>query len=291
QVQVAVLRLLGTSLYPAVDSLLIAGGMSDKLLRYRVHMSECSLFCVVAFVYLVFRFRPATWAQEDPSDCKASEHKVSLSQLLLLLASSVVQSFGETAVLVLWPLHLRKLQLGSHDLAWLQLASQLLIILSTMGYPPLTRLFGHRACASALPLAASLFSALAFLQPEPSLQGQLLHVVNVLGFLAVCGTMKVCYQHLVTLAVPASQQGRVFSLLNVLGSGGTILGNLVATRLAEHEGLFWAAGQLPFLATCAVFCINGCAVFGFLCVPIESGEGKRVAASEDGRHPARKEVD
>lgn len=28
-------------------------------------------------------------------------------------------------VTVLWPLHLRKLHLGSHDLAWLQLSSQL----------------------------------------------------------------------------------------------------------------------------------------------------------------------
>ena len=30
-------------------------------------------------------------------------------------------------VTVLWPLHLRKLHLGSHDLAWLQLSSQLIL--------------------------------------------------------------------------------------------------------------------------------------------------------------------
>ena len=39
QVQVAVLRLVGTSLYPVVDSMLIACGIEHKLLRYRIHMS------------------------------------------------------------------------------------------------------------------------------------------------------------------------------------------------------------------------------------------------------------
>lgn len=103
---------------------------------------------------------------------------------------------------MLWPLHLRKLDLGSHDLAWLQLTSQLLIIVSTLGcppgssftsacrYPPLTRLLGHRSTASLLPLLASLCSALAFLQPEASFHGRALHVVNVLSFLALCGAMK-----------------------------------------------------------------------------------------------------
>ena len=152
-------------------------------------------------------------------------------------------------ITVLWPLHIRKLGLGSHDYAWLQLLSQLLIILSTLGYPPLTRLLGHRATASSLPMIASATSALAFLQPDASLYGQLVHISNVLTFLAVCGTMKVCYQHLTTLAAPASQQGRIFSLLNVLGSVGNIAGNLVATRFSEHETSFTSKGATPFLVT------------------------------------------
>lgn len=40
QVQVSVLRLVGTSLYPVVDSMLIACGIERKLLRYRIHMSS-----------------------------------------------------------------------------------------------------------------------------------------------------------------------------------------------------------------------------------------------------------
>ena len=35
EVQVATLRLIGTSLYPAVDSLLKTAGIEQKLLRYR----------------------------------------------------------------------------------------------------------------------------------------------------------------------------------------------------------------------------------------------------------------
>ena len=48
--------------------------------------------------------------------------------------------------------------------------------LAVLRYPPLTRLLGHRFSASALPLLASLCSALAFLQPEPTWYGQAVHV-------------------------------------------------------------------------------------------------------------------
>ena len=27
-------------------------------------MSECSIFCVFAFIYLVFRFQPAAWVED-----------------------------------------------------------------------------------------------------------------------------------------------------------------------------------------------------------------------------------
>ncbi|CAE7247248.1 unnamed protein product [Symbiodinium necroappetens] len=277
QVQVATLRLIGTSLYPAVDSLLKAVGIEQKLLRYRIHMSECSIFCVFAFVYLVVRFQPAAWVEDEDrtGEPRKAEQPVKYSQIMLLLVTSVIQTFGETVITVLWPLHIRKLGLGSHDYAWLQLLSQLLIILSTLGYPPLTRLLGHRATASSLPMIASATSALAFLQPDASLYGQLVHISNVLTFLAVCGTMKVCYQHLTTLAVPASQQGRVFSLLNVLGSVGNIAGNLVATRFSEHETSFTSKGATPFLVTSSLFCTVGCAIVGVLCAPIEDGISKK----------------
>eukprot|EP00439_Symbiodinium_sp_Y106_P061974 s444_g9.t1 len=233
QVQVATLRLIGTSLYPTDG--------------------------------------------DRAGESKKAEQPVKYSQIMLLLVTSVIQTFGETVITVLWPLHIRKLGLGSHDYAWLQLLSQLLIILSTLGYPPLTRLLGHRATASSLPMIASATSALAFLQPDASLYGQLVHISNVLTFLAVCGTMKVCYQHLTTLAVPASQQGRVFSLLNVLGSVGTIAGNLVATRFSEHETSFTSKGATPFLVTSSLFCTVGCAIVGVLCVPIEDSIKKAAA--------------
>ncbi|CAE7422731.1 unnamed protein product [Symbiodinium natans] len=286
QVQVACLRLIGTSLYPAVDSLLKFAGVEHKLLRYRIHMSECSIFCVFAFIYLVFRFQPAAWVEDEDrkGDLKKSEQPARHSQIILLLVTSVIQTFGETVITVLWPLHIRKLGLGSHDYAWLQLLSQLLIILSTLGYPPLTRLLGHRLTASSLPMIAGATSALAFLQPDASLYGQLVHISNVLTFLAVCGTMKVCYQHLTTLAVPVSQQGRVFSLLNVLGSVGSIAGNFVATRFSEHETSFAAKGATPFLVTSSLFCTIGCAVVGMLCVPLEestSSTSKRAAVHAD----------
>merc|ERR1711908_213982 len=86
--------------------------------------------------------------------------------------------------------------------AYLQLASQLLVIAFTMGYPTLTRTLGQRATASTLPMVAGVTSALAFLQPDPSLYGPTVHVFTSLTFLAVCATMKVCFQHLTTVAVP-----------------------------------------------------------------------------------------
>lgn len=97
-VQVATLRLIGTSLYPAVDSLLKAVGIEQKLLRYRIHMSECSIFCVFAFVYLVVRFQPAAWVEDEDrtGEPRKAEQPVKYSQIMLLLVTSVIQTFGET---------------------------------------------------------------------------------------------------------------------------------------------------------------------------------------------------
>lgn len=97
-------------------------------------MSECSIFCVFAFVYLVVRFQPAAWVEDEDrtGEPRKAEQPVKYSQIMLLLVTSVIQTFGETVITVLWPLHIRKLGLGSHDYAWLQLLSQLLIILSTL---------------------------------------------------------------------------------------------------------------------------------------------------------------
>eukprot|EP00930_Biecheleria_cincta_P050758 TRINITY_DN35935_c0_g1_i1.p1 TRINITY_DN35935_c0_g1~~TRINITY_DN35935_c0_g1_i1.p1 ORF type:complete len:471 (+),score=59.18 TRINITY_DN35935_c0_g1_i1:53-1414(+) len=284
QVQVAILRLLGTSLYPMLDSLLISGGVEDKLPRYRIHMSICSFFCIFGFFYIVFRFRPAdrTQAHDEQRELQKLDQPVRKSQLLLLLSTCAVQAFGETVITVLWPMHIRKLAWDSHEYAYLQLASQLLVIVGTLVYPPLTRLLGQRATASCLPMIASCTAALAFLQPDPTPRGQAVHVCNVLTFLAINGTMKVCFQHLATLAVPASQQGRVFSLFNMLTSIGTIAGNLFATRYAEHETRFTTRGATPFLVASSLFCTMGVFVVGALCVPeIETPASEEVKQRTD----------
>merc|ERR1712232_295750 len=150
-------------------------------------MSICSFFCVFGFFYIVARFKPAATFEKDENEKETQKmgEPIRKSQVLLLLTTMVVQAFGETVVTVLWPLHIRKLVWDSHEYAYLQLASQLLVIGGTMLYPPLTRMLGQRATASCLPLVASFTSAVAFLQPDPSPYGQLVHVLNVLVFLAV----------------------------------------------------------------------------------------------------------
>jgi len=269
QVQVAALRLIGTSLYPAWDSLLIAGGLDDKLLRYRVHMSVCSIFCLYAFFYMVVRFKPAVQTEkiEQDRETQKLDQPINKLQLLLLLATLTVQAFGETVVTVLWPLHVRKLGWDSHEYAYLQLASQLLVILGTVGYPPLLRMLGQRAIASGLPMLASFTCAVAFLPGDATLYGQTVHVFNALAFLSVCSIMKVCFQHLTTLAVPPALQGRIFSLLNMLAAAGNIAGNLFGTRLAEHETSLAGKGTTPFLLASSLFCLVGCMVVGMLVVP------------------------
>ena len=94
-------------------------------------MSECSVFCVFAFIYLVLRFQPAAWVEERVPEravskpdsvmpmaeeiqqlntlpfqddngkgtAKKAEQPVKHSQIMLLLVTSVVQTFGETAPL------------------------------------------------------------------------------------------------------------------------------------------------------------------------------------------------
>mmetsp|Transcript_37649 Transcript_37649/g.120005 ORF Transcript_37649/g.120005 Transcript_37649/m.120005 type:complete len:402 (-) Transcript_37649:124-1329(-) len=269
QVQVSTLNLLGTASFPACDWVLRAAGMEDQLLRYRAHMSVCSVFCVFGFFYMLVRFRPV--ACSDKVDQAREEQKLDASvdklQLLVLLGSLVIQAFGETVVTVLWPLHIKKLGWGSHEYAWLDVASKTMIISGNLAYPALARSLGYRWTAMLLPVVACMTSAAAFLQPDASLYGQTMHVFNALAFLSACGVMKVCFQHLATLAVPPSQQGRVFSLLQMLASVGGIAGNLFGTRLVDHETSFAGRGATPFLIASSLFMLAGCAVAGLLVVP------------------------
>lgn len=291
-VQVAALRLLGLSLYPSIDSLLIASGFEEKLFRYRIHMSVCSIFCIVPFFYIVLRFKPSVQKeqQEQSRESEKLDQPIKKAQLALLLATLVAQAFGETVVTVLWPVHIKKLGWDSHVYAYLQLASQFLVIAGTVGYPPITRLVGQRATASALPLIASFTAAAAFLQPDPSLFGQTMHVFNALGFISVCGVMKVCFQHLTTLAVPPQLQGRIFSLLNMLSSLGAIAGNLFGTRFAEHETAYTGKGATPFLLASSMFCTVGFLVLGALTVPASDCMGMQDDASNH-KHQASDVVD
>lgn len=58
KVQISALNLLGIAIYPGCDWLLIWAGLGERLIRYRIHMSACSVFCVFGFVYMLVRFRP-----------------------------------------------------------------------------------------------------------------------------------------------------------------------------------------------------------------------------------------
>lgn len=273
QVQVSTLNLLGTATYPAFDWFLVAGGFKDQLLRYRIHMSICSIFCVFGFFYVLFRFKPAPRMHGDVQEREEAklDRPVAKMQLVLLLAALVVQAFGETVVTVLWPLHIRKLGWESHEYAYLSIASKLLVIAGNLAYPALVRMLGSRATASGLLVVACLTSAAAFLQPDASLQGQMQHVFNALVFLAVCGVMKVCFQHLATLAVPPALQGRIFALLVVLQSGGSIAGNLFGTRLFDYESAYAGKGATPFLLASSLFALVGFAVAVLLVAPQQCG--------------------
>merc|ERR1711924_23263 len=136
---------------------------------------------------------------------------------------------------------------------------------------------------SCLPMLAGITSALAFLQPDPSSYGQMVHAFNALIFLSVCGTMKVCFQHLTTVSVPPGLQGRIFSLLNMLSSIGSIAGNLFGTRFADHETSFAGKGATPFLLASSLFCTMGCTVVATLIVPESETlpHGTKVAAHDD----------
>eukprot|EP00392_Amoebophrya_sp_AT5.2_P003587 g3592.t1 len=199
--------------------------------------------------------------------------------VLLALLGMFSQAFGETTAKVLWPLHVRKLGWDSHELAYLQLGGQLAVIAGTLLYPVLFRSWGGRRTAVWLPIAAGVVVMLAFFEFSTSTaagvernseQLQLvLHSVAVLFYLGACALLKVMFQHLVTVTAPFKVQGRVFALLGMLGSAGTIVGNLFGTRwfgkgadvvLELGGGVAEALKiELPFLATAALFVLVGVA--------------------------------
>jgi len=269
QVQVSVLNLLGTASFPSCDSFLVAIGFHNTLIRYRIHMSVCSLFCVFGLFYMLLSFTPAPRADARPEvrEQQKLDQSVDKFQLGLLLFSLVIQAFGESVVLMLWPLHIRKLGWDAHEYAFLDIASKLLVIGGNLVYPALSRHLGARTTASLLPVVACFTSAAAFLQPDPSRLGRTIHVFNALLFLSACGVMKVCYQHLTTLSVPASMQGRVFSILAMLASCGGIAGNLFSTRFEDHATSIAGKGGTPFLLASFLFLVAGCSAGALMVVP------------------------
>ena len=79
-----------------------------------------------------------------------------------------VQAFGEAVGRVLWPLYVRrKLRWDSHELAFLQTAAQISVILGTLLYPSIIAQFGRRATL-VVPLVAGVSCTLAFAQSSYS---------------------------------------------------------------------------------------------------------------------------
>merc|ERR1712137_21657 len=194
------------------------------------------------------------------------------NQLLLCAVVLFIQSFGESLARVLWPIYIKgRLDWDSHELAYLETAARVAVILGTVAYPSgiLTVFRGsERAAAAGIPLVAGFSCLVGFIEAEHLLAGttanskstttskpfsirHLLHIANILVFLASCATIRVCFQSLATVKVHRKVQARVFSFLGVVTSLGVISGNMFGTRFsfstAESDDAKAFFPQLSFI--------------------------------------------
>mmetsp|Transcript_84666 Transcript_84666/g.274274 ORF Transcript_84666/g.274274 Transcript_84666/m.274274 type:complete len:509 (+) Transcript_84666:75-1601(+) len=248
-VQVNMLSLLGKSAYPLWDAGLKAAGLADeRLLRFRITMSVCSVFCIFGVFNLLLSGQSMREVKGDAAEEeKADEAAPSAGQgkkeaeatevvwgdaatFLTVSGVLVIQAAGQTAVNMLWPLYVSH-QFGwqDHAYAWLSLAASLAAILSASVLPALAQRAGAGAVATVLCGGAAVGTLLGF--PAHALASA--HVLGALAFSACSSALKPCLEALASLAMPARFQGRSFAALKLADAFGQTLGNYFGARLFD----------------------------------------------------------
>ena len=259
-VQLGVFKLLAQLLFPLLDWILRGFGVVTPLLRKRVHMSSCMIFCVIAMM-VVFRARNVLRNPPDRHDIDAEEgvdcadaHHHKHTNKTGLLASNVAlhaQSIAFSALNMVWPLILnRKFGWKAVEYSYVLLLSGVISTVA-VGCVPFLRRSG--ACFSGCILCVVAGgSGLAAVVVSPPL----LHV----AFYTVTVACVACLDPIIKVGASfqsvQSSQGRAFGGLVTSAELGTMLGSTVSAFLYDISSV--QSGLLPMwlvVAALGIVCI------------------------------------
>ena len=339
--QVTSLRILGKASYPLwnffVENIC---GVTDKLLRYRIHMSTCTVMCLFGFVFTVFFDGDDLRKLKPTSDSKGIHNKLSMrkvddddlgssaieednldesdrlvatagnirSQLprqvstaknnnvekeqklkrvsfVILLVALFLQSASKAASNTLWPLYLKSyFNFNPTSFSYLLLSSTVFSTLGISALPILGSLYGEKKTLVVILIFSVISSLLAFQfggtpatddpsvsvgdaleaikpQTQASTITIVIHTISSTLFFTSIAMMEPLVKSMVTIVSPSHFQGRVFSLMSIVSGIGSIISNIIATRMYSDDKILSFKGD-----TFTFFCLSTILTFGLIAV-------------------------
>lgn len=282
-VQVSLLRMVGRAMYPGFNAglrIIIA----DVLVRDRVIMSVCTIFCAVGIVALLLDpyrqdttkvareleereqqgnmeagvQRKGDWhAQSGSQEAAMGLHqsvKPSTGGFVLVSLVLVVQAAAVTMARVLWPLFLHdRFGWGASQYAYLLLLSEVCSAATMAVFPSIEKRLGRFRTAALGCSVAGLLATLAFQAGERDGVQMAFHAAIMVALLAVSAGLEPSLKSLASLHMPQHLQGASFGWMSVSSGVGTMAGSMSGAYLysiskAMGPTAVTGGGALPLVA-------------------------------------------
>jgi MFS family permease len=297
--QVSFLMLAAKACYPpwnyVLENIL---GIEHKLLRYRIHMGICTVFCFFGVLQLLVsgsELKVSKDSESSKQEQRIDDRKpgagVKTGQVLgfcLVAVALVAQSIAKTVGGGLWALVLNK-HLGweSMEYGYVLFASSAISTIAIAVFPAVEARCGRFRTAGWALFLCGICVCLAFAHPQgmvaddnshgagssndgaspprPTLRlfPTAVHIVLGMGFIALASFLEPSLKSLASLFMPQVLQGRTFGVLTLLAGLGEQVGHLGGGYLFEH-----GAKELPFFLHAVPTSISSAGTLPFVLVGI-----------------------
>ena len=218
---------------------------------------------------------------------KESEKKLKKLSFIILLIALFLQASSKAATNTLWPLYLKEyFHFNPTSFSYLLLSSTIFSTLGISALPIVGSLYGEKKTLLWIIIFAICSSILAFQfggtkqAPTASVLsddndnfdnnnnnvnistfGVIIHAISSTIFFTCISMMEPLVKSMTTIVTPSNYQGRVFSLMSIVSGIGSILSNLIATRMYSHDTILSFKGD-----TFTFFCLSMVLILGLVAV-------------------------
>ena len=197
-----------------------------------------------------------------------------------------MQASSKAATNTLWPLYLKEyFHFNPTSFSYLLLSSTIFSTLGISALPIVGSLYGEKKTLLWIIIFAICSSILAFQfggtkqAPTASVLsddddnfddnnnvnistfGVIIHAISSTIFFTCISMMEPLVKSMTTIVTPSNYQGRVFSLMSIVSGIGSIISNLIATRMYSHDTILSFKGD-----TFTFFCLSMVLILGLVAV-------------------------